>query len=192
MNTIKYNSKSELIIKSSKFITLLYKVNDEQTIKSILQNVRITYPSATHYCYAYIIKDKKKSNDDGEPSGTAGIPMLKVLDNYNLTNVLVIVIRYFGGILLGANGLIRAYTKSCTTALDNNQITTLKEGYNITINFPYHKEKEINYLLKDIPIVKKEFNTQITYALNIKKENLEILNNNSIPFTINKETLIED
>lgn len=192
MNTIKYNNKSELIIKSSKFITLLYKVNNEDDLKDILKEVKITYPSATHYCYAYIIKDKKKANDDGEPSGTAGIPILKVLDNYNLTNVLAIVVRYFGGILLGTNGLIRAYTKSCTTALNNNKITTLKEGYNITINLPYNKESEINYLLKNTPIIKKEYTTTITYTLNITKETLETLKNNNIPYTINQETLIED
>ena len=104
MYTISNNSKYELIIKNSKFITLLYKINNEDIVKKILNNVKEIYPDATHYCYAYIIDNQKKSSDDGEPSKTAGLPILKVLENNQLNHILAIVVRYFGGIKLGANG----------------------------------------------------------------------------------------
>ena len=140
MYTIKDNSKYELIIKNSKFITLIYKINDQKDISIYLNKVKEEYKDATHYCYAYILNNIKKSSDDGEPSGTAGIPILKVLEMSNLTNILVIVVRYFGGIKLGANGLIRAYTKSAANAIKENNIIELTEGINLDITFPYNKE----------------------------------------------------
>ena len=151
MYTIENNIKYELIVKNSKFITILYKINDNK-IDDILLNIKKEYPDATHYCYAYIVDDIKKSSDDGEPSGTAGIPILKVLENNNLTNVLCIVIRYFGGIKLGANGLVRAYTKSCANAIKVADLKELVDGINITVTFPYTRLKEIDYLLKDLVI----------------------------------------
>ena len=175
MYTIANNYKYELIIKNSRFITLLYKVNNEDKINIILSNIKEEYPDANHYCYAYKINNKQKSSDDGEPSGTAGIPILKVIEANNLTNILVIVIRYFGGIKLGANGLIRAYSKGVANALKEVELKKLVKGYNIDITFNYDKIKEIDYLLKDITINNKDFNDKITYNIDI--DNLDILNN---------------
>lgn len=142
MYTISNNSKYELIIKNSKFITLLYKINNEDIVKKILNNVKEIYPDATHYCYAYIIDNQKKSSDDGEPSKTAGLPILKVLENNQLNHILAIVVRYFGGIKLGANGLIRAYSKCTSNALKENTIKELIQGYNINITFSYQDIKK--------------------------------------------------
>lgn len=175
MYTIANNYKYELIIKNSRFITLLYKVNNEDNINIILSNIKEEYPDANHYCYAYKINNKQKSSDDGEPSGTAGIPILKVIEANNLTNILVIVIRYFGGIKLGANGLIRAYSKGVANSLKEIELKKLVKGYNIDITFNYDKIKEIDYLLKDITINNKDFNDKITYNIDI--DNLDILNN---------------
>ena len=191
MYTISNNSKYELIIKNSKFITLLYKINNEDIVKKILNNVKEIYPDATHYCYAYIIDNQKKSSDDGEPSKTAGLPILKVLENNQLNHILAIVVRYFGGIKLGANGLIRAYSKCTSNALKENTIKELIQGYNINITFSYQDIKKIDYLLKDIKINSKTFDNSITYNLDIPTTFLNIIINNNIPYQIIKDIYIE-
>lgn len=191
MYTISNNSKYELIIKNSKFITLLYKINNEDIVKDILTNVKEIYPDATHYCYAYIIDNQKKSSDDGEPSKTAGLPILKVLENNQLNYILAIVVRYFGGIKLGANGLIRAYSKCTSNALKENAIKELIQGYNINITFHYQDIKKIDYLLKDIKINNKTFDNLITYNLDIPINFLNTIINNNISYQIIKDIYIE-
>lgn len=191
MYTISNNSKYELIIKNSKFITLLYKINNEDIVKDILTNVKEIYPDATHYCYAYIIDNQKKSSDDGEPSKTAGLPILKVLENNQLNHILAIVVRYFGGIKLGANGLIRAYSKCTSNALKENTIKELIQGYNINITFSYQDIKKIDYLLKDIKINSKIFDNLITYNLDIPINFINTIINNNISYQIIKDIYIE-
>lgn len=191
MYTISNNSKYELIIKNSKFITLLYKINNEDIVKDILTNVKEIYPDATHYCYAYIIDNQKKSSDDGEPSKTAGLPILKVLENNQLNYILAIVVRYFGGIKLGANGLIRAYSKCTSNALKENTIKELIQGYNINITFSYQDIKKIDYLLKDIKINSKIFDNLITYNLDIPINFINTIINNNISYQIIKDIYIE-
>lgn len=168
MNSVK-NNEHTIIIKNSKFICLIYKVDNIDEINKILNEMRIKYYDATHCCYAYIIDNIKKESDDGEPSGTAGIPMLQVLEKNNLNHVLCIVIRYFGKIKLGAGGLVRAYTKSVTEALKNNIITLIK-GIKIKITFSYENLKRIDYMLNDVTIINKEFDNKISYIVNIDYE----------------------
>lgn len=191
MQTIKNNTKNEIIIKNSKFICYLYKVKNINEITKLLEDVKQIEKDATHYCYAYTINDIKRSSDDGEPSGTAGIPILKVLENNNLNNILAIVIRYFGGIKLGAGGLVRAYTKSITTTLTKDNIIELIKGYNVDIEFNYNQVKEIEYLLKDITINNKEFNNTIKYNIDIPISFLETIKNYNIDYQIIKEINIE-
>ena len=93
------NKDSEIIIKNSRFITSLIKIDETSNIKDLIETIKVKYPNATHYCYAYITKDNQKSSDDGEPGGTAGLPMLNVLIKNNLINILAITTRYFGGII---------------------------------------------------------------------------------------------
>lgn len=190
MYTINNNVKYELIIKNSRFITYLYKIS-EDNVDNILNELKKAYPDATHYCYAYIVNNTKKSNDDGEPSGTAGIPILKVLESNNLTNILCVVIRYFGGIKLGSNGLIRAYTKSTANAIKETTLKELTDGYNIELNFPYERVKEIDYLLKDIKINNKSFANIVTYNLDVEKSFLTILESKNITYTIINTIKIE-
>ena len=192
MKTIKNNTNNEIIIKNSRFICYLHKIKDLNDISNYLTNIKNIEKDATHYCYAYILNEQKKSSDDGEPSGTAGFPILKVLENNNLNNILAIVIRYFGGIKLGAGGLVRAYTKSVTNTLSEDNIISLTHGYNITIEFNYNQIKEIDYLLKDITINNKEFNNTIIYNIDIPINFLETIKLNNINYQINKEILIED
>ncbi len=181
------NNTNTLEIKKSKFITLIYNVNSIDDINEYLKIVKDTYKGATHYCYAYILDNIKKESDDNEPSGTAGVPILQVLEKNNLINTLCIVVRYFGGIKLGAGGLIRAYTKSATECIKNN-IKELIKGYNITIIFDYNQIKDVDYILSSEEILNKSFNKRITYTLNVKEDVINKLNNiNDISININKD-----
>ncbi len=174
MKTIKENQINEIEIKNSKFIALLFKIDNSNDVKDILDKVKTTYPSATHYCYAYITETNQKSSDDKEPTGTAGIPMLNVLQKNNLTNVLAITVRYFGGIKLGATNLVRAYTKSLTEVLNKTQIISLEKGLKIKIIINYDMQKHLDYLLKNYEIVEKTFQEQITYYIKIPKNSLKL------------------
>lgn len=176
MKSIKEKVTNEIIINKSRFITILTNINDIDKIKEKLGNIKKQYKDATHYCYAYIINNHEKCSDNGEPSGTAGMPILNVLKQNDLTNVLCIVIRYFGGIKLGAGGLIRAYSSSASEALNKATITTLVNGYNITIEFSYDNLKQIDYLLKNINI-KKDYQTNITYNFNITETKFNQIEN---------------
>ena len=191
MYTISNNSKYEIVIKNSKFITLLYKITDVSKVDYILTNVKKEYPNATHYCYGYIIDNYKKSSDDKEPTGTAGIPILKVLENNQLNYILAIVVRYFGGIKLGANGLIRAYSKSVSNALKENNLKELINGLNIEISFDWNNIKQIDYLLQNIKINHKNFSTNITYNIDIPTSFLDTIIKYKINYKIIKNIYIE-
>lgn len=189
MKTINKNYDNEIIIKNSRFICYLIKINSEN-INDNLEEIKKIHPKATHYCYGYIYNDIKKSNDDGEPSGTAGFPILNVIEKENLNHILVIVVRYFGGIKLGAGGLVRAYTKSVTETLKQCNYINLKKGYKISINFEYKDEKNINYIIRNSNIIKKEYNDDIYYEVLINEETLKKLSSYNIK--ILEETLVEE
>lgn len=171
MKSIESNTEHTYIINKSKFITKLYRVNTEEEILSLLNDLRQEYKDATHICYAYIIGNTKRMNDDGEPGGTAGMPILGVLENNDLDYILAVVIRYFGGIKLGAGGLVRAYSNCVSETLKNN-ITEYQLGKQIKVTFDYNNVKEIDNLLKEEEIISKIFDEQITYIVNIKNINL--------------------
>ncbi len=173
MKTIIENSTYQIEIKNSKFITELIKI-DNSDIKNILKELKIKYPKATHYTYALRLEDYQKSSDDGEPGGTAGTPMLNVLEKENIINILAVTIRYFGGIKLGAGGLVRAYTKSLTEALNNTKLKELTKGYKVEIHIPYSKQKELDYVLNNQEVIKKDYDLDIKYIVLI--ENLDIIN----------------
>ena len=182
MRTIKSNVANEIIIKNSRFICLFMKINSTD-INNILDNIKEEYPKATHYCYAYVYNDIQRFSDDGEPGGTAGMPMLNVLLKEELSNVLCVVIRYFGGIKLGAGGLVRAYTKSVTECLKVTDLMELEEGYKLRLKFNYNDEKQIKYLLKDSNVLNEKYDLDVEYTVlvnneifnNIKNYNYEIL-----------------
>ena len=176
MKSIQKEITNEIIINKSKFITILTNINDIDKVKEKLENIKKTYKDATHYCFAYIINNHEKCSDNGEPSGTAGMPILNVLKQNNLTNILCVVIRYFGGIKLGAGGLIRAYSTSASEALNKANIVNLVKGYKIIIEFSYDNIKQIDYLLKNIQI-KKDYSNNITYTFKIKEEKLNKIEN---------------
>lgn len=123
--SVKQPAETEIIIQKSRFICSVMPVDGEDEAKSFVASVRAKYPDATHNCYAYVADDGGfyvKFSDDGEPQGTAGMPMLEVLKNRKLFKVATVVTRYFGGVKLGAGGLVRAYSESVCNALDNAKI----------------------------------------------------------------------
>ncbi len=175
MKSVKQN-KNTIIIKNSKFICLLYKIQTKEEINILLEQAHQEYPNATHYCYAYILDNQKLATDDGEPANTAGIPILQVLEKNRLNYVLCIVVRYFGKIKLGAGGLVRAYTKSVVECLKEH-IIELKEGFYISITFDYNVLKKVDYILKENSILKKSFQEKITYHLYTTTDIIEALKN---------------
>ncbi len=191
MKTIKETKITEYTIQKSRFITVFTIVHTKEEISEKIEQVKIDYPGANHYCYAYILDQEKRCSDDGEPSKTAGMPMLNVLESNELNHVLCIVIRYFGGIKLGAGGLVRAYTKAVTSALEQNNIVEMMKGYQIKIKFSYDTLKQIDYLLKNILITNKEFQECITYTIHIEQEQKETilkeLNSYLLDSTVEKE-----
>lgn len=169
------NKEQEYIINKSKFITKLYKVTTEKQIVDILDNIKKEYKDSTHICYAYIIDNIKRFNDDGEPGGTAGMPILNVLENNELNYVFAVVIRYFGGIKLGAGGLVRAYSNSVSETLKNN-IKDLEQNIRIEILFDYSNSKKIDFLLKDIS-KDKYFGNNVRYEFYIPFQTYNTMKN---------------
>ena len=196
MKTISKNIENEIIINKSRFICKLVKVYSEEDVMNALNNVKEEYKDATHYCYSYIINNTERFNDDGEPGGTAGMPILNVLKQNELNYVLCVVIRYFGGIKLGAGGLVRAYTKSASECLNVSTLKELKIGFSIKILFDYDKVKLIDYTLNNIDIKDKTFVDKITYTFDISNENYdkikEILISNCNEISISDNILIEE
>ena len=175
MKTVKENFANEIIIKNSRFITLLFQVFDDTDISLILDKVKVENPKDNHYCYAYITENKKKSSDDGEPGGTAGMPMLNVLEKENIINVLAITVRYFGGIKLGAGGLVRAYSKSIRDAVLAADMVLVEKGYKVLININYDMQKSLDYLLRDYNIINKEFSDKVLYTVLIPNDKINLL-----------------
>lgn len=196
MKTISKNIENEIIINKSRFICKLVKVYSEEDVMNALNSAKEEYKDATHYCYSYIINNTERFNDDGEPGGTAGMPILNVLKQNELNYVLCIVIRYFGGIKLGAGGLVRAYTKSASECLNVSTLKELKIGFSIKILFDYDKVKLIDYTLNNIDIKDKTFEDKITYTFDISNENYdkikEILISNCNEISISDNILIEE
>mgnify|MGYP004506234825 FL=1 len=195
MKSIKFNIENEFIIKKSKFITKLYFVTSEIEIKNILDENKNDYKDATHICYAYILNNVQRFNDDSEPSGTAGMPILNVLKNNNLNNVLCVVIRYFGGIKLGAGGLIRAYCSSVSEALNKTEIINVVNGKKIELTFSYDDIKKVNHIINGINIVDKQFDENVKYIIIVKEKNVNSLINQLTELCnirIKENTLIKD
>lgn len=188
MKSITENVTNKIEINKSIFITELVKIKDVSKIEDTLNEIKNKYKDATHYCYAYIIDDKKKSSDDGEPGGTAGVPIMEVLNKHDLNYIICVVIRYFGGIKLGAGGLVRAYSKSVAEALNISTFNELIKGYIIELETSYDKQKELDYYLKDH--YKKEYKESIIYTIECDKNTKEYLEKNYNILSI-EETIIE-
>ena len=149
--TIKEDGQVQEEIKKSRFICHIKRVTTENEARNFIQAVKKEHYKATHNCSAFILGERsemKRSSDDGEPSGTAGVPMLGVLENQQLTNVCAVVTRYFGGIKLGAGGLIRAYSSNVALAIKEIGIVHIKEQLGLRIALSYSQYQELPNFLK--------------------------------------------
>lgn len=153
MKVITENSTAEIVEKKSRFIANVFYVESAEDAENKLNEVRKKYYDAKHNCYAYIIGksgDIVKSSDDGEPQGTAGHPMLDILKGENLTNCIAIVTRYFGGILLGTGGLVRAYSDSLKAALKIAKFSNIYEGYEVKFNVNYDNYAKAESIVQNL------------------------------------------
>lgn len=171
MKTIKATSVNEIVINKSIFITTLFRVNSIDEVNNYLQITRKKYYDATHNCYAYILGQKseiQKASDDGEPQKTAGMPMLDVLKKRQMTNILAITTRYFGGILLGAGGLIRAYSSSVSEALNKMDIYEYLDYEKLCVNVSYPTYNIIEGHLKKYTIFNTEYSDCVKVYVGIE------------------------
>ncbi len=182
--TIKSCVEAEITEKKSKFICHAYHVESVDEAEEILRNLRKEYHDARHNCFAYrIIKDDvSRASDDGEPSGTAGMPMLNILNGRNLSNILVVVTRYFGGILLGTGGLVRAYSLATTLALDSASIVTQTCGLEARFFIDYRDLEELKYILKNrgIVITRMDYGEKIDVVVEAEEDKIRKMQNEKI------------
>ena len=177
MLSVKNNVVNEIIINKSKFITFLFRVDSLDDVNKCIDDLRNKYSDATHICYAYVLDSVKRFNDDGEPQGTAGMPILNAIENNDLNHVLCCVVRYFGGVKLGANGLVRAYSSCCSDALKSSEIVSLSFGKVCSILFSYDNTKVVNSLLNDLDVINKQYNDNVYYEFKIDLDLISYFSN---------------
>lgn len=176
MKTIKDFASQEFIIQKSKFIVKIFPLEKKEDIDNYINKMKQEFKDATHICYAYIFDNFKKFNDDGEPGGTAGMPMLYVLEQNNLSNVLAVIIRYFGGIKLGASGLFRAYSNSLAQTINDNNIVNTVPGLIVELVYDYANSKQIENLLQSFDKLNKKFDDKITITFKISLKEYQNIN----------------
>ena len=150
--TIKTLSQGVFKDKGSKFISFAYPISEQESVKPIIDELKKKYHDASHHCYAYMVGYQRKNhriNDDGEPSGTAGKPILGQINSAGLTNILIVVVRYFGGTLLGTSGLINAYKCAAADAINSAEITELFVKDYYLIKFSYESLSQVMRILKE-------------------------------------------
>lgn len=154
---------SELEIDRSRFIGIIRHIDDKDDLEEIINEIKKRYPKARHYCYALVIDNYEKASDDGEPSGTAGRPILGLIKKTELNHVVVVVVRYFGGILLGAGRLLRAYVETSQLAISKAEKQKIVQGYEICLKTNYENYQNLlNYLKKlKVQIIDTKFAEEI-------------------------------
>ena len=164
--TIKAQSHGLYKEKGSRFIAYATQITDPEEIKSVIENIRKEHHEARHHCFAYMTGHERltwRVSDDGEPSGTGGKPILGQINSYGLTNILIVVSRYFGGQLLGVSGLINAYRTAAAASIQNAEIIecTLQEYYEIT--YPYDSMNQVMKILKEENISQSNHSFDLLY-----------------------------
>ncbi|MDQ6981121.1 MAG: YigZ family protein [Ghiorsea sp.] len=183
----------EQIIKKSRFITHIARSSDKDEAKAFIQNIKAQYPDARHHCWAYIAGHPTASinigfSDDGEPSGTAGKPILNVLQHRGVGEIVLVVVRYFGGIKLGAGGLVRAYSSSASLAMDKLETATLVPCKSFNITFDYQFEPNIQHLILNCgaTIESSNYTERIMLKISIPTMQIETFNSQLINITAGK------
>ena len=175
MKTIKKAVQSEISVKKSQFICSLFPTKTKKESKEIIQKLNEQYSDATHNCTAYIVSDGEGFDDDGEPGGTAGKPMINVLRKNELHNVTAVVTRYFGGIKLGAGGLVRAYSKSVMEAVGEAEIVEIEEYGVYKLIFEYSDIKTVDSEVRNnqLTTIDKEYSDKVSYDV-VSRDNRNI------------------
>lgn len=170
MRTIRKPVQSEINVKKSQFICAIYPTQTKAESKDIIGKVNQRYSDATHNCTAYIVSDGEGFDDDGEPGGTAGKPMINVLRKNELHNVTAVVTRYFGGIKLGAGGLVRAYSKSVMETIANAEIVEIEEYDIYTITFEYSEIRAADTEVRNnsLDVIDKQYSDKVSYDVTSK------------------------
>lgn len=176
--TISENSDGIYEEKRSKFIAKATHIESENEAKEILLKTKKEYYDARHNCYAYVLgEDKKKQKffDDGEPSGTAGAPIMEAIKKGDLTDILITVTRYFGGIKLGAAGLTRAYNKAANIAVENAKIVKMETFFNVSLTIDYNLLSSVEYYLRkeNITIKTSDYNEKVNMNILVLTEKIE-------------------
>lgn len=176
--TIKQAAQDEFIVNKSRFIGYACPCETEEEALAFLKRIREKHRDATHNCYAYVIGANAgimRYSDDGEPGGTAGLPMMEVLKNRGVVNCCVVVTRYFGGVLLGAGGLVRAYTHGCAIALDAAQVSVMEKSVRVLFDVPYPLWDKFNYSLQSLPVILENasFQASVDATLLIRERDVE-------------------
>ncbi len=178
--TLKQAASDEFIVNKSRFIGYASPCETEEEALAFLKSIREKHKDATHNCYAYVIGQNAgimRYNDDGEPGGTAGMPMMEVIKARGVVNCCVVVTRYFGGILLGAGGLVRAYSHGCAIALNAAQVVRMEESQKILLDVPYPLWDRVNHALKSLPQITEEtnFGASVEATLLIRKKDVDFV-----------------
>lgn len=201
MYRLKEECNHTIEIEKSKFITYLKRVFSEEEAKAYLHQIQKMHPNATHHCYAFVIGEHdeiQRSNDNGEPSGTAGVPMLESLRKNHVQDIIAITVRYFGGIKLGAGGLIRAYSKSVSTALQEATLCkkVAMQKYHLSFSYDYIGKLDYYFQQNDIMILTKDYNELVEYTYlclaPLDKEIAEITSGKHLPQFIHEEVIEEE
>ncbi len=174
MNIVYKMGTGEIVEKKSRFIAQVFYVKNEDEAIAYINEVKKKYWDAKHHCYAYVLgsnNDIQKCSDDGEPSGTAGKPIMEVIMSRNLTDCLIVVTRYFGGTLLGTGGLIRAYQAASSAGIDNSLTAQVKKGIKGTMIVDYSTIGKLQYLCaeKDAIIYSTEFAENVNICIIVEK-----------------------
>lgn len=197
--TIMQDAQAEIEKKKSRFIANVYYIENAEEAEEHLKQIRKKYFDARHNCFAYRILEengvKEKQSDDGEPSGTAGAPMLNILQKNNLYNVLIVVTRYFGGTLLGTGGLVRAYSYATIKSLENAKVIIQTKGYLINVVIEYKDLEKFKYYCRmhGIIIVNTVYENNIICTMEISKNEKEnLLKKEQKEIQILKNTVIKE
>ena len=180
--TLKTEGEGYYTDKRSKFLAFAHHVSTVEEIKEILARYRKKYFDARHVCYAYMLGPERlefRANDDGEPSSTAGKPILGQINSNELTDILIVVVRYYGGVNLGTSGLIVAYREAAADAIAHSEIETRQVEEIITYNFPYPMMNDVMRIVKDMQprIVSQTYDNTCEIKLSIRKSEAEQLKN---------------
>lgn len=189
MNSVLEEQISEIEIKKSRFICYLKNISSESEAKAYIAEIKHMHPTAAHHCSAYQVGTISRANDDGEPSQTAGMPMLNVLNHNQLVNTIAVVVRYFGGIKLGTGGLVRAYTDSVVSAIDEANIVPLTHGRRFTVKATYSDIDKIVHIIKGIKI--KDYEVDYGQSVIFKIECTEVKYDQLIEMLNNYNHLIK-